>query len=125
MAAWRTAAGRIAMLVESIAISMILIAMFFLFLRAHRRDYAIATAPLLIVPALNALSSLLQEIWKRSFSQDIRAAFVVFGLAAAVAVMGMLCTKLPSRRSKYAYLLLCGGFTTVLAVIFIYNIYLH
>ena len=112
------------MLVESVAIVMVLLAMTIIFLRARRRDYAAATAPLLIVPFLNGIAAVIDEARHFHFPRDIHAAVVVFGLAAAVAVMGMLCTKLKSRKAKYAYLLLCGGFTTLLTVIFLYNIYL-
>lgn len=112
------------MLVESIAISMILVVMLFVFLRSHHRNYAIGTAPLLIVPVLNTLTAVLADALQLNIPKDFRAAVIVFGLAAAVAVVGMLCTMLKSRKAKYAYLFLAGGFTTLLTVIFVGNIYM-
>jgi hypothetical protein len=110
-------------LVESIAIFMVLLVMVFLFLRAHKRDYAISAIPLTIVPLMHTLTQLLGEIKSLHLSPDIRAAADVLGLAIAVAMMGMFCTRCRTRRSKYAYLLLCGGFVTALTIIFIYNTY--
>lgn len=112
------------MLVESIAISMILVVMLFVFLRSHHRKYAIGTVPMLIVPVLNVLTAVLADTLQLNISKDILAAVIVFGLAVAVAAIGMLCTMVKSRKAKYAYLFLSGGFTTLLTVIFIGNIYM-
>ena len=111
------------MLVESIAILMILAVMLFLFLRAHRRDYAVATIPLMIVPFVHALVYLAGDVLRISISSDVRAAGDVLGLAISVALIGMICVRLKTRRSKYAYLLLCGGFSTALTMIYVFGIY--
>lgn len=112
------------MLVEAICILMILATITFIFLRSHRKDYAIASAPLLIVPFFHTLTYLIGDIFQITISSDIRAAADVLGLAIAVASMGILCVQLKSRKSKYAYLLVSGGFTTLLTMIFLFNIYL-
>ena len=44
------------MLVECISIVMIILLMAVVFLRAHRKDYAITTLPLLILPLLHVFS---------------------------------------------------------------------
>ena len=112
------------MLVESLAILMIFAVMAFLFLRAHRKDYAAAIAPLMIVPLVHALAGVLGEFFRFATHTNFRAFADVIALTAAVAIMGMLCTSLKSRKAKYAYLLLCGGFSLALTLIFLYNIYL-
>lgn len=111
------------MLVESIAILMILLVMIFIFLRGHRRIYAVSTVPLLVVPFVHALVYIFADISKLHFSQDILTAVDAFGLAVAVALLGMFCTRCKTRKAKYAYLFLCGGFTTILSIIFIFNNY--
>lgn len=112
------------MLVESIAILMVLLVMLFIFLRAHKKSYAISTVPLLVVPFLHAAVCLFGDATGLVLSADVRAAADVLGLAVAVAMMGMFCTRRRTRRAKYAYLCLCGGFITVLSIIFIYNTYI-
>ena len=121
----RTAAGREAeMLVESIAILMIMAVMVFIFLRAHKRDYAISTVPLLVVPFLHAVVCIIGDASPLTISPDIRAAADVLGLAISVAMLGMFCVKCKTRKAKYGYLFTCGGFITVLTMIFIYNTYI-
>lgn len=112
------------MLVESMAIVMIFAVMAFLFLRAHRKDYAAAVAPLMIVPFVHAVAGILGEFFPFAAHDHFHAFADVIGLAAAVAIMGMLCTTLKSRKAKYVYLLACGGFSLALTLIFLYNIYL-
>lgn len=112
------------MLVESVAIVMILLFMAFIFLRSRRRDYAAATIPLILVPLVHAVVCLLGEGFPKFAQNEIfRSTADVLALAAAVAVMGMICTKLKSRKTKYSYLVLCGGFSTLLTLIFLYEIY--
>lgn len=111
------------MLVESIAILMVLFAMVVIFLRARRKDYAAATAPLLIVPGANALMEIINESVGYLLPIDIRAAIVVAGLAVSVALLGIFCTRFEKKKAKYSYLFLCGGFITLLSMIFLYSIY--
>lgn len=111
------------MLVESIAIFLVLFVMLLLFIRSHKRMYAVFTIPLLVTPFLHAAVSILGEVAGFAFSADVRAAADVLGLAISVAMMGMFCTNCKTRRTKYAYLCLCGGFATLLTIIFIYDIY--
>lgn len=113
------------MVVESMAILMVLAVMLVLFLRAHKRDYAISVIPLMIVPAMHLVAQLIGEMKSLPLLPDIQAAADVLGLAIAVAMMGMFCTKYRSRRAKYGYLCVCGGFVTALTIIFICNTYIH
>lgn len=111
------------MLVESIAILMILIIMGFIFLRAHRKDYALWILPLIFVPLVHTAVALLAEVWTVAAQMNVRAFSDVLALAASVAGMGMLSMKTSSRKTRFAYLSLCGGFSTALTLIYLYHIY--
>lgn len=113
------------MLVESICIVLILAIMLFGFLRGGRKDYALAVSPLLIVPFIHILASLVQDVMKISLSTNVKAAADVVGLAIAMAMLGFISGKIKSKKSKIAYLVITGGFTAVLTVMFVLNYYSH
>lgn len=111
------------MLVEAICITLILAIMVFMFLRSGRKDYAIATVPLLIVPIFHTVSNLIYDVFKIAISVNVKAAVDVVGLAIAVAIMGFISSKYKTKASRFGYLLVSGGFTVILTIIFIFNYY--
>ncbi len=111
------------MLVESICIILILTIMVFMFMRSGRKDFALATAPLLIVPFFHTISNLIYDLFKISISVNVKAGTDVLGLAIAVAIMGIISSKHKTKASRLGYLLISGGFTTLLTIIFIFNYY--
>ncbi|MFZ2538115.1 MAG: hypothetical protein WAX04_04365 [Oscillospiraceae bacterium] len=111
------------MLVESICIILILTIMVFIFMRSGRRDFALATAPLLIVPFFHTVSNLAYDVFKIAISVNVKAGADVLGLAIAVALMGVISSTHKTKASKLGYLLISGGFTTLLTIIFICNYY--
>ncbi len=112
------------MVVESISIIIIFAVMVFLFLRAGKKTYAIATLPLIVVPLFEVISVILSEIIGRVVSTDIKSLIVIVGLAISVVFIGLLSNTLKAKKSKVVYMALCGGFTTVLTIIFLYNNYI-
>lgn len=112
------------MLVESIAIVMILIFIVVIFLRAHRKDYAMASLPFLLVPLAHALIMILGEFFRFANTPLFRAGGDVLALAVSIAMTAIFSTQVKSRRSRYVYLCLCGVFSVALTLIFIYQIYL-
>ena len=110
------------MVVESLAVFLILAAMEFVFLRAHRKGNALQVAPLLILPGGHFLANLLPDLvpaWEMSV--QIKSLIDILCMMIAVALMGLLSAGLKSAKTKAAYLLICGGFTLLLGVIFLYN----
>lgn len=110
-------------MVESICIVLILGIISIMFVRAHHKKYALATAPLIILPALHALSFLTNDMFHIVLSAQVRTGIDILGLALAAAMLGICSAKMQSRRSRVGYLLVCGCFTTALAIIFILNNY--
>ncbi len=110
------------MVVESLAILLILGAMEFIFLRAHRKSNAIQIAPLLILPGGHFLANLMPDLisaW--TISVQIKSLIDILCMTVAVALMGFFGAGLKSKKTRAAYLLTCGGFTLLLGLIFLYN----
>lgn len=111
------------MLVESIAIVLIIVFIVFVFLRSNRKEYAAATAPLVILPFFHILAFLVDDLFSIVLSTNLKAGVDIFGLVVSVSFIAMMSTKLKSKRSRTGYLLVCTTFTTALALIFIFNHY--
>ena len=111
------------MLVESICIILILVIMMFLFIRSGRKDYAVATAPLLIVPFFHTITNVVWEIVKLPYDVNLMASVDVVGLAIAVAMMGFMSSKYKTKATRYGYLLVSVGFTAIMTIILIFNYY--
>lgn len=112
------------MLVESIAITCILVVMVFIFLRAGKKQYAVATAPLLVVPFMNVLYNVASEYLKMPINIQTQMLVLIISLAVAVLLIGFLANAIKAKKYKLVYIFTCGGFTTLLTVIFLYNLYL-
>lgn len=109
------------MLVESIAIFIIFCIMIFLFLRAGKKNYAVAAAPLLFVPLFQVLANVLHAIIGRYVGFDIKAMIVLIGLSVALVMIGAFSVVVNGKRARIVYIVLSGGFSAALAIIFVYN----
>lgn len=112
------------MVFESLAIIGIVLAMSFLFIRTKKRDYCIATLPLLIQPAMQIISIPAINIVS-SFSAVrplvISSCITFIALIAESVLIGLASNLLASRKQKTSYIIICGAFALVLAMIFILN----
>lgn len=111
------------MLVESICIILIFVLIRFDFLRRGRKDYAKAMTPLLVLPIVHTVFNVIGDIIKLPVNVNVKAAADVLALAVAIAYMAIVSIKLKTTKSRTAYLIVCGGFTTILTIIFIFNYY--
>lgn len=107
------------MVVESISIMVIFLVMVFIFLRAGKKTYAIATAPLLLVPAFQIAANFLSK----NVSIEMETLVLIVGLAVSLVLIGVISSILKDKKARLVYILLCGGFSTTLAIIFIYHNY--
>lgn len=111
------------MFTASIATVIIVLVMAFIFLRYYRRAFALAILPLLTVPALYVISTFVAGY----FFKDalLIAQIISCTLLLAVVVAGILfglCTLMfTSKKAKTSYLILCGGFTLVFALVLLLN----
>lgn len=107
------------MFVEAVSMLMIFSVMIFIFLRAKKKNYAISIVPLLILPFVHTV----MELFGSHMSINVRAVADVVALAVAVALMGCFSNFFMKGKSKFLYLLICGGFTTIVCIIFLFNFY--
>lgn len=110
------------MVFESLAIIAIVLAMSFLFLRVKKREYGIAMLPLLIQPALQILSiPAIRIIGSFSDVRPITISFCItfIALIAESILIGLAASLLKSGKQKTSYLVICGVFALVLAMLFI------
>ena len=109
------------MVFESLAIIGIVLAMAFLFLRVKKREYCIAMLPLLIQPILQILSiPAIRIIGSFSAVRPITISFCItfMALISESILIGLAASMLKSRKQKTSYLIICGVFALVLAMIF-------
>ena len=112
------------MVVESLAILIIFLVMVVMFLRSKKRKYAILTLPLLIVPLTNILFNVVRDLFKMSVNLTTHMFVLIVALAAAVLVIGFLTHIIKLKKTKFIYCFTCAGFTTILTVIFLHNLYI-
>lgn len=114
------------MFIECMAIVVVLVIIFFMTARSGRRDIAWTIAPLVIVPACYLLSSPLSKVLDAMLPMISRGPLAigvtVFGLVVACILFGLLCGNYTSPGARGAYLVMCSGFSTILAVVLILNL---
>ena len=112
------------MIVESLAILLILLAMEFFLLRAHHEDHALHIMPLLILPAGHFITNLLPDLIPLlTLSVEIKCLVDIILMMVAVTMMGFFVANFKRRKAKIGYMILCGGFTLILGIIFMTNLY--
>ena len=112
------------MIFESLAIIAIVLAMAFIFLRAKKKEYFWSMLPLTILPFIQIITKpivalLKQTVHIRPISVSVCMVFIA--LIAESILIGLAANALHSKKQKTTYLLLCGSFSLVLAMIFILN----
>lgn len=112
------------MIVESLAILLILLAMEFFLLRAHHTNHALHIMPVLILPAGHLVTNLLPDfIPFLTLSFEVKCLVDIILMMVSVAMMGFFVANFERRKAKIGYFVLCGGFTLVLGLIFMANLY--
>ncbi len=111
------------MLTASLATIIIVLVMMFIFLRYYRRAFALAILPLIIVPAFYSIATFFAGYFLKD--KVAIAQVVACALLCAVVIAGILfgiCTLMfKSKKTKTSYLMLCGGFTLVFALVLLIN----
>lgn len=113
------------MVFECLGILAVIGCFIFITARSGRREAALAFLPLLLVPALYLCSAPLSSVLKALLPIEripLAIGVTVLGLVAACVLFGMLCGNFQTRRARRGYLIMCGGFSAILAVILILNL---
>ena len=113
------------MLVECISIVMIILLMAVVFLRAHRKDYAITTLPLLILqPLLHVFSLWAAKPIAGVFPLEpagVTVAIDATALIISCTALGFFSHRIAAKKPRMVYLLFCGAFVTILTWVLISN----
>ena len=112
------------MLVECVSIILIVLVMAFMFLRAKRKEYAIVTLPLLVLPLMHIVSLLVAEPLNGIFSLDasgITVAIDATALVISCMFLGFFSHRISSKKARNVYMLICGVFVVVLTWVLIAN----
>jgi len=113
------------LLIECSAIIIIILGVFFIFLRQKKGDYAICIVPLLLLPfahiAGEAIVPLLGKVTAAN-PEDLRIAIDATALMGACLLFGSLGQlRIKSKKARRFYFGLCSGFTVILSWILIFN----
>ena len=108
------------------AIILIVVFMFFILARSGRGyGWSIGILPLLIIPVNYFISSWISLPLSQKLDLSRINALIVLYICALILTylfIGMISLYINNKRSKFAYIFLCAGFSTILTFVFISRI---
>lgn len=113
------------MIFECFAIIAIIIAMSLIFLRVHKKEYSVGLLSLLILPVMQLLTKTIAVlITDISPIQPltVKLCMIFLALIAECILLGAASVMFSSKKQKTSFLLICGTFSLVLAMIFVLNL---
>jgi hypothetical protein len=113
------------MVAESLAITIILLAISFIFLRKRKTKYAVTTLPLILVPLFHILFVSVAPSIASQFGFDEKALIVALNTSVLIIsciLLGLFSHKISSQKSRMTYLTSCGGFLIILSWLLSTNI---
>ena len=113
------------MYVECLAIVVLILAMWLIFMRARKKASAFAILPLVVVPLTHIAGNLLARPISGALfgnAAQIHIFIDILGLVFAGILFGSISHRIKSRKGRTSYLCICGGFTLVLTFVLILNI---
>ena len=108
------------MIPECLGILIIVVLLIIDFLRRGKKRYALSTLPLLILPAVHILTSLIFEFTNNDAAKPLT--FVIADTAAALLTVVFLFFRektILSKRNRMLYFFGCSGYTLIVAAILI------
>ena len=97
----------------------------YMFIRSHKKIWAGSVLPLMLVPAINIIfSPISRKIAEINKYDDYTARIILYLVAFAASCVWTVAwgSKLPTGKSKYAYIIVSIGFTLMLILIFLRNL---
>ena len=110
------------MIFESLSIIFIILVLALVFLRVRKREYFFLVLPLGILPFMQVISSPLGSFISSFLPAriiSIQICLIFIALIVESILIGLLSGALKSKLQKTYYLLICGGFSLVLAMVYI------
>lgn len=114
------------MLIECTAIFLIISAVSLMYVRAKKKNYALATVPLLILPLANILAFTASGKLAGILPMDkftVYAAINIIAVIASSCLVGVMSYKFPKKSTKTAYVIMSLIFNIILAAILVYNMF--
>lgn len=114
------------MLVECLTIFGLIFVVVIMYIRAKKRNYALATVPLLVLPAANILAYVFSGGLATLLSIDKFIAYSSIDVVAVVissCLVGLMSGKFSKKAVRGAYITMSLIFNIVLAAILIYNMF--
>ena len=113
------------MIGESIIITALLLIIIITLLKSKRKKWAVATLPVMLLPAVNAMSKPFCVLVLRiDFTFVIAVWTILIAVMASCIWTGFLtATLLNRRKTRLAYLFGCTAFNIILAAAFMWNHY--
>ena len=114
------------MLVECTAIFCLIFVVVIMYIRSHRKDYALATVPLLVLPLINILAYLSSGKLSALLPMDKFTVYAVLNIVAVIVsscLVGVMSVKFKRRSTRIAYIIMSLIFNILLAAILIYNMF--
>ena len=117
------------MIAESVAILGVTVCILAIFVRSGNADYAVATLPILIVPAANLLGFPIARLLNTVIPGDqvylLRSFIDVVGVAIVCALVVLFSAKIKSPKKKKLYVSMCCLYSILLTCVFIYHTLPH
>ena len=113
------------MFFESIAIIVVILLMFIIFLREHRLEYAKTAGILMILPGTYAISCVVASVANRLLSvEQMHIIFygVIVGLILACILIGCMANKIGKKKLRVLYVSVNGLFVLILTIIMLLKI---
>ena len=102
----RETGGSSGMLFACWAIVIVLVAMFLVFMRAHKKEYAVAIVPLIVLPFIHILSNPLAHL---------------LDPLLPLTLPGLTARHIRERRTRNAFMICCSGFLIILTLVLVVN----
>ncbi len=113
------------MIGESVIITALLFIIVTAMLKSKRKKWAIATLPIMLLPAINSIAKpFCVFVLKIDFTFVIAVWTILIAVMASCVWTGFLtATLLNKRKTRLAYLFGCTGFNIILAAAFMWDHY--
>lgn len=107
------------------AIVIVLLAMVVVFMRAKKKEYALAVLPLTLVPFVHIFSGVCARFLDSFIFLNFTEIRILIDLTAALfscLLLGFSSRGIAEKRNRRLFTIFCAGFTILLTWVLIYNI---
>ncbi len=114
------------MWLECSAIFCLIFVVAMMYIRSDKKDYAFATIPLLVLPAINVLAYLSSGKLSLMLPMDkftVYAALNIIAVIISSCLVGIMSVKFRKKSNRVAYVVMSLIFNIILAAILIYNMF--